>query len=463
MINFLFSLLALSFLTSHAKAQQNYSKNSALDCNASDETGPSSAFLYSCNGQSQSCQAFLIFKSQPSLQSVPAISVLTSADEEELARINYVTRLSEFPTNKEFIVPGLSTCAALKRRNTHGEYHLLPVSNCKCHFDVLPDNESNDQRNKLSTVIIITAIVFLSCKKRRDLVAGSCRERKLVVREDLRVKIASYEQVLKVFEFEKVKKATEKFSFESRIKGSVYRGEFGGEILAVKKMRRDVIKEVNILKRVNHLNLIKLEGVCDNLGCFYLVLEYMGNGSLRELLFCKKSKESGNWTKRIQIALDVANGLNYLHSFTEPAYVHRAPLARAARKTSAALTKHVVGTRGYMAPEYVGVGQVTPKIEVYAFGVILLELITGKDAAFTQDGKESLLSTAKVSIMEKENPEAELDFYVDPGLKGICGTDFVLCLTKVSVACLMKEPVSGPNMEEVISILLKIQANVLKS
>jgi serine/threonine protein kinase len=138
-------------------------------------------------------------------------------------------------------------------------------------------------------------------------------------------------------------------------------------------------------------------------------------------------------------------------------------LARAARKTSAALTKHVVGTRGYMAPEYVGVGQVTPKIEVYAFGVILLELITGKDAAFTQDGKESLLSTAKVSIMEKENPEAELDFYVDPGLKGICGTDFVLCLTKVSVACLMKEPVSGPNMEEVISILLKIQANVLKS
>jgi serine/threonine protein kinase len=139
-------------------------------------------------------------------------------------------------------------------------------------------------------------------------------------------------------------------------------------------------------------------------------------------------------------------------------------LARAAtRKTSAALTKHVVGTRGYMAPEYVGVGQGTPKIEVYAFGVILLELITGKDAVFTQDGKESLLSTAIVSIMEKENPEAELDFYVDPGLKGICGTDFVLCLTKVSAACMMKEPVSRPNMEEVISILLKIQANVLKS
>jgi hypothetical protein len=133
MINFLFSLLALSFLTSHAKAQQNYSKNSALDCNASDETGPSSAFLYSCNGQSQSCQAFLIFKSQPSLHSVPAISVLTSANEEELARINYVTRLSEFPTNKEVIVPVNCSCfgqyyqanTTIQVTTTRGTYYVI--------------------------------------------------------------------------------------------------------------------------------------------------------------------------------------------------------------------------------------------------------------------------------------------------------------------------------------------------
>ncbi|KAL9396650.1 hypothetical protein Peur_010903 [Populus x canadensis] len=385
MINFLFSLLALSFLTSHAKAQQNYSKNSALDCNASDETGPSSAFLYSCNGQSQSCQAFLIFKSQPSLHSVPAISVLTSANEEELARINYVTRLSEFPTNKEVTVPVNCSCfgqyyqanTTIQVTTTRGTYyviandtymrdyllalrlsagiHMVNIICCRFNASTKSILDANDTsppsalspRNRRSKkklyesavlALCFTAIVFLSCKKRRDLVTGSCRERKLVVREDLRVKIASYEQVLKVFEFEKVKKATEKFSFESRIKGSVYRGEFGGEILAVKKMSRDVISWKDI----------------------------------------KSSNVLLNGNPRAKIS-----------NFS---------LARAARKTSAALTKHVVGTRG-------------------------------KDAVFTQDGKESLLSTAKVSIMEKENPEAELDFYVDPGLKGICGTDFVLCLT----------------------------------
>lgn len=133
------------------------------------------------------------------------------------------------------------------------------------------------------------------------------------------------------------------------------------------------------------------------------------------------------------------------------------------REQRQTLTKHVVGSIGYMAPEYVREGQVTPKIDVYAFGVILLELITGKDAVFTQDGREALLSTEIVSIMENKNPEVELDFFVDPALKGSCGTNFALCLAKVSVACLIKEPARRPSMEEVVSILLKIQANVQKS
>ncbi|KAJ6730017.1 LYSM-DOMAIN RECEPTOR-LIKE KINASE [Salix viminalis] len=95
--------------------------------------------------------------------------------------------------------------------------------------------------------------------------------------------------------------------------------------------------------------------------------------------------------------------------------------------------------------------------EVYVCGAFLLELITWKDAAFTQDGNESLLSTTIVSILEKENPEAELHLHVDPGLKGTCGTNFALCLAEVCVACLMKELVRRPRMEEVVSILLKFR------
>ncbi|KAJ6872318.1 lysM domain receptor-like kinase 4 [Populus alba x Populus x berolinensis] len=537
MANFFLSLLTLSFLISYANAQRNHSKDSALDCNANDDAGPSSAFLYTCTGQDQSCQAFLIFKSQPSFNSVPSISALTSANQEELARINNVTRLSEFPANNEVIVPvncfcfgqyyqanttiqvtttrgtyyvianetyeGLSTCSALKHLNIHGEYDLLPgeelqvALRCACPttnqmirgteylvtYPLSSDHNIPDiaDRFKVSTKDILDAngmeenptlypdTTFLiplptqptssqtiihsnpdisppsalspgnrGSKKRlyeqEKKVSWRGRERKQVVPEDIRVEIASYEQVLKVFKFEEVRKTTENLSSESRINGSVYRREFGGEILAVKKMSRDVTKEVNILKRINHFNLIKLEGVCENRGCFYLVLEYMENGSVREWLSCKKFEETGNWAQRIQIALDVANGLYYLHSFTEPAYVHKDI------KSSNVLLN----------------SNLRAKIANFSLARAATNADkTWKDAVFTQDGREALLSTEIVSIMENKNPEVELDFFVDPALKGSCGTNFALCLAKVSVACLIKEPARRPSMEEVVKLLGK--------
>ncbi|KAJ9166133.1 hypothetical protein P3X46_020923 [Hevea brasiliensis] len=613
MDQFFLGLLILSFLISSTTfAQQNYSANSALDCDSSDETGPSPAFLYTCNGQNKSCDAFLIFKSQPSYDAVPTISNLTSANKDELGRINNVTKFSKFPSNKEVIVPvhcsclaqyyqanttfqatsdnttyyvvasqtyeGLSTCAALKRANEYGEFDLgfgvelqvplrcacptstqirsgmnylltypltigdtvdniaerfntsaksiiyaneleensiiypdttilVPLqtkptsSNTIIHED--PPNVSRpsasspgDRTSKrelyewigiaaacsLLFLSIILAILLLLCKRRKNEVLETSHETEHALPKDLRIEIASVEQVLKVFGLDEVKKATENFSSKHRINGSVYWGEFGGEILAVKKMKRDVSKEVSILQRINHFNLIKLHGFCENLGCFYLVFEYMKNGSLREWLSDERSENNGSWSKRIQIALDVANGLYYLHSFTEPACVHnnikssnilldsnlRAKIAnfghaRAATRgttTNAALTKRVEGTRGYMAPEYVQAGQVTPKIDVYAFGVVLLELITGKDAVFVQDGRETPLSTATVSILKKENAEAELALFINPSFLGSHEIKLALRLARVSLACLTHEPERRPGMGEVVSTLLKIQAGL---
>ncbi|KAJ4830076.1 hypothetical protein Tsubulata_009288 [Turnera subulata] len=221
---------------------------------------------------------------------------------------------------------------------------------------------------------------------------------KQVGNEDLRVEIASCEQVFKVYGIQEVKKATDNFSTKNIIKGSVYHGDFGGLICIVKKMNRDVSKEVNMLQKINHFNLIKPQGFCEDRGSFYLVFEYMRYGSLKKWLSAgKSSKDIGSWSRRIQIAVDVANGLYYLHSFTEPTYMHKDikssnillngevrakianfSLARTA-KDDDATTKNVVGTRGYMAPEYLVAGHVSPKSNVYAFGVVLLELITGKD------------------------------------------------------------------------------------
>jgi hypothetical protein len=589
MNSILFSVFILSFLTSHINAQQIYTADSCDD---------SAGFLYTCIAQNQSCQAFLIFLSQPPYNSVDTISSLTSSVPEELARINNVSRQAVFPTNKEVIVPvkcscegqsyywskttykilnnetyffvanniyqGLSTCNALKHVNPYSEYHLHPglelqvALRCACptrngtrylltylvdwddhvpdiagRFNVSvrsivdangfleenPDIVSsttiliplltepsssqtitrhqepafNPKKSKgklyvgLATgcfLLVIGIILSALCLFYKKRLGGSRRgdgkgKTEKESSEDLRVEIANCEQVLEVFQFEEIKKATENFSTNNRLRSSVYRGEFGGKTLAVKKVSRDASKEVNMLQKIKHFNLIKLEGVCEKYGCLYLLFEYMENGSLREWLRGNTSKDRESWTKRIQIAVDVANGLHYLHNFTEPPYIHmdinssnillnselRAKignfrLARTVERESGnAVTVHVEGTRGYMAPEYKRAGLVTPKMDVYAFGVIMLELITGKGAIIEHDEREVELSAAIVSIIEGKNPKAKLSLFVDPTLKENEGAEFALQMAELSVACLTQEPARRPRMWEVVSTLLQIQAD----
>lgn len=100
------------FLLPNINAQQNYSSNSVLDCDKKDETGPSPAFLYSCNSEYQSCGAFMIFRAQPPYDTVSTISKLTSADPSELARLNDISSFTEvLPIDKEVIVPVNCSCS----------------------------------------------------------------------------------------------------------------------------------------------------------------------------------------------------------------------------------------------------------------------------------------------------------------------------------------------------------------
>ncbi|CAN0922119.1 LysM domain receptor-like kinase 4 [Linum grandiflorum] len=334
----------------------------------------------------------------------------------------------------------------------------------------------------LLVMSLISGMVFLARKRRRKVkkndVAGEIKRDK--VKEDFRVEIASCERALTVFGIDEVKKGTENFSLRNRIKGSVYSGVFAGKVLAVKKMSReiDISQEVNILMRINHFNVIKLHGVCEDLESFYLVSEYMEFGCLKEWLRRnKRKKEQEKWETRVKIGLDIANGLHYLHNFTEPAYVHQDikssnvllnselrakitnfSLAKSAAARDKANTVHLIGTRGYMAPEYVETGEVTPKVDVYAFGVVLLELITGKEAVLgLGNGKETLLSTTMVSLIE-----SELGSHFDPGL-GEGGMEMGVALYRVSLACLRREAECRPSMEEVVSNLVKILTDFNRS
>ncbi|MBA0685592.1 hypothetical protein Goari_013245, partial [Gossypium aridum] len=129
---------------------------------------------------------------------------------------------------------------------------------------------------------------------------------------------------LKVYKFKELQVATDNFSTSNHIKGSVFRGVINGDFVAIKKVHGDVSKEIQLLNKVYHSNLIRLSGVCINDGNWYLVYEYAANGTLSDWIFNRD--DSGkylSWKDRIRIALDVATGLNYLHSFTNPPHVHK--------------------------------------------------------------------------------------------------------------------------------------------
>ncbi|MCL7029106.1 hypothetical protein MKW94_020314 [Papaver nudicaule] len=238
-------------------------------------------------------------------------------------------------------------------------------------------------------------------------------------------------------------------------------------------MNGDVTKELNVLKKINHFNLIELSGVCFDEGHWYLVYEYAVNGSLDNWIFY--STQTLSWTQRVQIALDVAKGLNYLHSYTNPSHVHkdikssnilldsdfRAKIANFGLARSAegyegefALTRHIVGTKGYMAPEYLENGLVSPKLDVYSFGVMLLEMISGKEAV-QESAKNLLSSKILVAILAKENPGENLKDLIDPSLQENYPLDIALSFAKLTESCLQRNPDGRPSMDDIVRSLTR--------
>lgn len=312
--------------------------------------------------------------------------------------------------------------------------------------------------------------------------------------KDIHVEIASIDRFIRIYKYQELKKATGNFCSKSRIEGSVYRGVLHKEkeIIAIKKMSTEpaAYNEVNMLSRMNHFNLIKLLGYCEHYHhhhqgdqfLFFLVFEYMKNGSLRQWLHSKETKMFRNgergWLQRIQIALDIASGLLYLHNFAKPAYIHkdinssnilldsnlRAKISNFgfARTSSDTVTRRVVGTKGYMAPEYIKTGLVTQKVDVYAFGVVLLELITGKDAVVVRDGRDILLG-AEIAEMVVENGVDGLRNLVEPDLGEDGRMEYAFQIVYLSLSCLMQNPVNRPSMDDIVSNLIKIQRNMQKS
>ncbi|XP_057495609.1 lysM domain receptor-like kinase 3 [Actinidia eriantha] len=293
-----------------------------------------------------------------------------------------------------------------------------------------------------------------------------------------------------IFSLEEIEEATYSFDETRKIGeggyGSVYFGVIGEQEVAVKKMRsnksKEFFAELKVLCKIHHINVVELLGYASGDDHLYLVYEYIQNGSLSDHLHdpLLKGYQPLSWTVRAQIALDTAKGIEYIHDHTKARYVHRdiktsnilldeGPRAKVADFGLAKLVgraneddfiaTRLVGTPGYLPPESVKELQVTTKTDVFAFGVVVAELITGQRALIRDNrepNKMKSLITVISKIFKDEEPEAALESVIDGNLKGSYPMEDVYKMAEIAEWCLSEDAVNRPEMREIVVALSQI-------
>ncbi|CAL9782447.1 unnamed protein product [Musa acuminata subsp. burmannicoides] len=287
------------------------------------------------------------------------------------------------------------------------------------------------------------------------------------------------------FSYAELAAATDDFSLAYKIGGGgfgvVYYAELRGEKAAIKKMdmqaTNEFLAELKVLTNVHHLNLVRLIGYCTEVSLF-LVYEFIENGNLSEHMR-GLGRDPLPWAMRVQIALDSARGLEYVHEHTVPVYIHRdiksanilidknyrAKVAdfglAKLTEVGASLQTRLVGTFGYMPPEYAQYGEISPKVDVYAFGVVLYELISAKDA-IVKTGGSVMESKGLIALFEeafsKPDPKEDLRNLVDPRLGQDYPIDSVLAMAWLGKSCTQENPQQRPTMRQIVVSLMTLSS-----
>ncbi|XP_061338163.1 lysM domain receptor-like kinase 3 [Gastrolobium bilobum] len=288
------------------------------------------------------------------------------------------------------------------------------------------------------------------------------------------------------FSYQELAKATNNFSLDNKIGqggfGVVYYAELRGEKTAIKKMdvqaSTEFLCELKVLTHVHHLNLVRLIGYCVE-GSLFLVYEYIDNGNLGQYLH-GTGRDPLTWSTRVQIALDSARGLEYIQEHTVPVYIHRDVksanilidknfrgkvadfgLTKLIEVGGSTLHTRLVGTFGYMPPEYAQYGVISPKIDVYAFGVVLYELISAKNAVL-KTGESVAESKGLVTLFEEalnqSDPLDGLRKLVDPRLEENYPIDSVLKIAQLGRACTGDNPLLRPSMRSIVVALMTLSS-----
>nr|GMD49270.1 receptor-like cytosolic serine/threonine-protein kinase RBK1 [Ipomoea batatas] len=270
------------------------------------------------------------------------------------------------------------------------------------------------------------------------------------------------------FTLQELTEATDNFSSENMLgKGGhaeVYKGRLGdGQVVAVKRITKedkndedrigDFLSELGIIAHINHPNAAKLIGFSADNG-LHLVLQYLPHGSLALVLH--NETETLEWKIRFKVAVGVAEGLHYLHCISDFGLAKWLP-----EKWGHHVVSPIEGTFGYMAPEYFMHGIVDEKTDVFAFGVLLLELITGRQAV--DSSRQSLAMWAK-PLLEQNN----IKEIADPRLGDLYNVVEMERSMSVALSCIQHLPNMRPNMKKVVEVLkgeneLKVEMRQNKS
>ncbi|MED6174484.1 hypothetical protein PIB30_069435 [Stylosanthes scabra] len=351
----------------------------------------------------------------------------------------------------------------------------------------------------VGAAIAISLICYLSCvcwRKYKAEVDTRNRQKKLIhdiggtamlsrmnyIAKKFRTESNTSDEI-EIFSFESMVAATNNFSSSNKLGeggfGPVYMGTLTNQQeIAIKRLSMssgqgltEFKNEAKLIAKLQHTNLVKLIGLCIQREERMLVYEYMSNGSLDLHLFDAERRNILDWEKRLNIIEGIAQGLLYLHKYSRLKVIHRDlkasnillddemkpkisdfGMARILGLTgSEEKTNRIVGTHGYMSPEYMLNGVVSPKVDVFSFGVLLLEILSARKNTSSYNTDFPLLNLIGYAWkLWNEGRALEL---MDHGLNETSNRKEVLRCIHIGLLCVQNYPTDRPTMVDVVSFL----------
>ncbi|MED6174087.1 hypothetical protein PIB30_065579 [Stylosanthes scabra] len=354
----------------------------------------------------------------------------------------------------------------LSQDDSNGETLFLKLAASE-----FPNSKSNKRRTIVAVagavggmVIVLAVILFALVRRRKQVQSGTL-----------------VEGSLKTFGYRDLQIAT--MNFSDRLGGGSFGSVFKGtlpdsSVIAVKKLEnisqseKQFRTEVSTIGTVQHINLVRLHGFCSEGTRKLLVYDYMPNGSLDSILFHEKGSMSKvlEWKERYQIALGTAKGLSYLHEKCRDCIIHcdvkpenilldadfcpkvaHFGLAKLVGRDVGQVLTTMRGTRGYLAPEWNSGVPITAKADVYSYGMMLFEFVSGRrNSVPPEDGQVRFFPTWAANTTSKGGNVLSL---LDPKLKGNANIKEVIRVIKIASWCVQDDQTCRPTMSQVVHIL----------